>query len=146
MIIIRFKETFRERLVEWGLSAGLLAWGLITLYSPGLFIDQEFFHPMLRIMAQTSWGIITSLIGIIRLIFLVINGGWRPSAHIRAIGASAGSIIWASLLMGAMSLGWLTPTSGLYALLLVFDLMALWFASGDAKIADVIARSKKGVK
>lgn len=145
MIFVRFKETFRERMPEWGLATGLLAWGLLTISAPGLFAEQVFFHPLLRIMSQDWWGSFATIIGIIRLIFLVINGAWRPSAHIRAVGAFTGSLIWSTLLIAALSLEWMTPTTGLYALLLGLDILSLWFAAGDAKLADLEAKRHKGI-
>lgn len=143
MILVRFKETFRERAPEWALSAGLLAWGLLALSAPGLFQEQVFFHPLLRIMSQDWWGAIALIIGSVRLVFLVINGAWRPSAHIRAVGAFAGSMIWTVLLIAAFSLEWVTPTAALYSLLLSLDMLSLWFAAGDAKLADLEAKRRK---
>lgn len=145
MILIRFRETFRERATEWLLATGLLAWGLLTISSPGLFEQQVFFHPLLRMMSQDIWGGLAAITGIVRLVFLVINGAWRPSAHIRAIGAFLGSVIWANLLIAGFSLEWMTPTSGLYALLLGLDVLTIWFAAGDAKLADLDAKRKKGI-
>ena len=127
---------------EWIQAAGMLGWGLSALMSPGLFIDQEFFHPLLLIMSQTMWGILVLAIGVTRLVFLVINGVWRPSAHIRAIGCTAGTVLWGGLLVSALSLSWLTPTSSIYAMLLVSDILSLWFSAGDAKLADLSARGK----
>lgn len=142
MLVVRFKETFRERMPEWVQAAGMMGWGLLVLASSGLFYTQEFFHPLLLIMGQMEWGLAALLVGTIRLIFLVINGAWRPSAHIRAAGCVLGTILWGSLLVSAFSLNWLTPTSSIYAMLLALDLLSLWFAAGDAKLADLAARSK----
>jgi len=142
VLIVRFKETFRERMSEWVQAPGMIGWGLATILSKNLFINQEFFHPLLLIMSQGSWGIAIMLTGIIRLIFLVINGAWRPSAHIRAVGCGLGSILWGSLLISALSLGWMTPTASIYAMLLMLDAISLWFAAGDAKLADLSARGK----
>lgn len=144
MLIVRFKETFRERAPEWALATGMLGWGLLALCSPGLFQVQEFFHPLLMMMAQDVWGVLALSVGILRLVFLVINGAWRPSAHIRAIGCVLGSMLWGALFIAALSLGWLTPTAALYGILLGLDLLSLWFSAGDAKLADLSARSKLG--
>jgi hypothetical protein len=144
MLVVRFKETFRERMPEWVQSGGMLGWALLVLVSTNLFVNQEFFHPLLSIMSQQNWGILALLVGGLRLIFLVINGAWRPSAHIRAIGCGLGAILWGSLLVSALSLNWLTATSAIYAMLLTSDLISLWFAAGDAKLADLAARSKSG--
>lgn len=142
MLVVRFKETFRERMPEWVQAAGMFGWGLLALAAVGPFQDQSFFHPLLQIMSQLWWGISILVVGAIRLTFLVINGAWRPSAHIRALGCALGTMLWASLFVSSLSLTWLTPTTAIYAMLLSMDLMSLWFAAGDAKLADLSARSK----
>jgi hypothetical protein len=142
MLIVRFKETFRQRMPEWVQSTGMLLWGLMTLASTNLFIRMEYFHPLLLLMDQVTWGTVAATVGTIRLIFLIINGAWRPSAHIRAIGCASGALLWGSLLISALSLPWLTPTAGIYAMLVILDLISLWFAAGDAKLADLSVRGK----
>lgn len=143
MIIVRFRETFRERMPEWALATGMLAWGMITLLSTNLFTVQEFFHPLLLIMSQTEWGVLIALTGLVRLVFLVINGAWRPSAHIRAVGCVLGAMLWSNLLIASLALDWATPTVAFYGTFLALDLLSLWFSAGDAKRADIFARSKK---
>jgi len=142
MLVVRFRETFRERMPEWALATGMLGWGLLALAADGLFHKQPFFTPLLDLMTQTEWGILALVVGIIRLTFLVINGAWRPSAHIRAVGCVMGTMLWGSMFMCALSLDWLTPTTALYSILLGLDLMSLWFSAGDAKLADLSARGK----
>ncbi|RZK44644.1 MAG: hypothetical protein EOO61_03075 [Hymenobacter sp.] len=142
MLIVRFKETFRERMPEWVQATGMIGWGFMALAATGLFQVQEFFHPLLTLMPQFEWGLLALGVGLLRLTFLVINGAWRPSAHIRAVGCAMGSMLWGSLFISALNLMWLTPTTAIYAMLLGMDLMSLWFSAGDAKLADLAARGK----
>lgn len=142
MLIVRFKETFRERMPEWVQASGMLGWGLLALAATSLFNTQEFFLPLLQLMSQLQWAIAAIAVGVIRLVFLVINGAWRPSAHIRALGCVAGVMLWGVLFVSTLNLGWLTPTTAIYAMLLSMDFLSLWFAAGDAKLADLTARSK----
>jgi hypothetical protein len=141
MIIVRFKETFRERMPEWVQAAGMLLWGLMTLCSPDLFIHGHFFQPLLQIMPQVAWGASAAIIGSVRLIFLVINGAYRPSAHIRAVGCVLGCLLWGNLLISTLALDWLTPATSIYTMLLGLDFLSLWFSAGDAKLADLTAKS-----
>lgn len=143
MIIVRFKETFRERMPEWALSMCMIGWGLLAMASNGMFFDQAFYHPLLDLMpSQELWGILVLAVGLIRMVFLVINGAFRPSAHIRAIGCVLGSVLWGSLLVAGLNLQWLSPITSIYATLLTLDLLSLWFSAGDAKLADLSARGK----
>jgi hypothetical protein len=142
VLVVRFRETFRERMPEWALATGMVGWGLLTLASSHLFSQQPYFFPLLAIMRQDAWGTLVLGIGIVRLLFLVINGAWRPSAHIRAVGCALGTMLWASLFIAALNLTWLSPTTAIYAVLLALDMISLWFAAGDAKLADMSAKGK----
>ena len=142
MILVGFKDTFRDRAPEWAMSAALLAWGMIVIFSANLFQAQDFYHPLLEIGSQLLWGVITSVIGGVRLIFLIVNGVFRPSAHIRALGCVVGCVVWGSLLTASLSLTWAAPSSAIYASMLALDFISLWFAAGDAKLADMSARNR----
>ena len=137
---IRFKETFRERMPEWVVSAGMLGWGLLAIFALGLFQRLDLFHPLLLVMPQLKWGIIAATTGLIRIIFLIINGAWRPSAHVRAIGCGLGCMLWGSLAVSSLQLHWLITTTALYVTLLALDFFSLGFAAGDAKLADLAAK------
>lgn len=140
--MVRFKETFRERMPEWVQSVCMVLWGFTTIAAMGLFEANSFFAPLLLLMGQQAWGVFAIVVGTVRLSFLVINGAWRPSAHIRAIGCVFGCLLWGSLFVSALSLPWITPAVATYGTMLAFDLFSLWFAAGDAKLADLSARGE----
>lgn len=143
MIVTRFQETFRARMAEWVQSVSMATWGAIVLASPGLFLEKkEFYEPLLNIADQTNWGIYALCVGVIRFIFLIINGSWRPSAHMRAAGSIFSSMLWGALFIAALNLDWNIPASAIYGGLLVLDLVSLWFSAGDAKLADLSAKGK----
>ena len=142
MLVVRFRETFRERMPEWIQATGMLAWGLLAAASTGLFINRPFYHPLLLIASQSTWAALTISVGLLRLVFLVINGAWRPSAHIRAIGCALGVFLWGSLAIAALSLEWISTAAAVYATLMITDIISLSFAAGDAKLADLSARGK----
>ena len=145
MLLIRFGETFRDRIIEWGLSLSLIIWGIVCLAQPGIFNEHPAFIPLLQLVSQAAWGIIAIVTGFIRIVFLTINGAWRPSAHIRAIGCVLGIVIWGSILLATFSLiPYVAPMSVMYGMALVFDTFALWFASEDAKLSDICARKRVG--
>lgn len=146
MLSIRFRETFRERMPEWVVAVGMTTWGLTTLNSGDLFTTSKFFHPLLLVMNQTEWGVMALTVGLARLLFLVINGAWRPSAHIRAVGCILGAMLWSNLLIATLSLEWLTPTVAMPATLLFIDIISLWFAAGDAKLADLLAKDRNRIR
>ena len=143
MLVLRFKETFRDRMPEWVQSVSMFAWGCVTLASTGLFEQIYFFNPLLLIMTQFQWACLAIFVGFVRLLFLFINGAWRPSAHIRAVGCVLGVLLWGSLLVSSISLPYLTPQLVTYSTALALEVFSLWFAAGDAKLADLLAKKRR---
>jgi hypothetical protein len=126
------------------LSAGLMLWGIMISITSNLFEIGRIYKPLLSIMPQAYWGTLTICFGLFRLIALTINGVWRPTAHFRAIGAVAGTIVWGSLLsISIIDSSARAPGVSIFSMLLVFEFMALWWAAGDAKLVDTAAKSKK---
>jgi hypothetical protein len=145
-IIIKVKQeySFRERFPEWVLSIGLTLWGITLFVTPNLFIEYDIYRPLLSFASQKVWAYLTMCIGLFRLTALVINGVWKPTSHLRALGAVGGVTIWASLvIISVLSVTEPIPAISVYGMLLAFDTMALWWAAGDAKKADIMANAEK---
>jgi hypothetical protein len=142
ILIARFQHTWRERMPEWALAFGMAAFGAILLLSPGLF-DRPFYHPMAHLAPQRAWGGVTLAVGMLRIVCLVRNGGWRPSAHLRAAGCFVGVLVWEQLLVCALSVDWLSGGIMWPAAFLFLDAWSFYFAVGDAKSADRAARDMK---
>ncbi len=136
------KYNFRERVSEWVMSFGILAWGILILGSSPEIFQREYYVLLHAIMDGYKWGVLAILVGVTRLIFLSINGAWRPSAHIRAIGAIFGSTVWGSLLIPAIHLNMFNPIVAIYLTLLIMDLFVIAHAASDAKLADLIAKDR----
>jgi hypothetical protein len=118
-------------------------WGILTLLnSDALFNNHIYFKSLLEITSQHTWGLIAAVLGAIRIVFLIINGAWRPSAHIRALGSIVGSFLWAVLSLATLSMDWVTPNMVFFTAFLAFDLYSLWFSAEDAKLADLAQKKK----
>lgn len=139
MISIRFKDTFRERLPEWISSFSLMGWGLILLTTSPENWQQEYFNLLENIAEQQTWGIVAIIWGFLRISALAVNGAWRPTAHLRALGALGGVVIWMSIFVSYFSLDWNPPSMAIKAGMVITDLVAMWYAAGDAKLADIKA-------
>lgn len=140
MITVRFKDTFRERLPEWISSLAMLCWGIIVISEPPEVWAQGYFNVLATYASQQVWGTVTILLGSLRLIALGINGAWRPTGHIRAFGALAGVLVWTSIIFGYVGLDWNPPAFATKGAMIAIDMAALWFAAGDAKLADIKAK------
>ncbi len=147
MIILRKnrrKYHFRDRMVEWVLSSGLVALGAVFLLNADI-LNGLGYEPLKALGTQIFWGLLCITIGGLRLGALTINGLWRPTAHLRAIGAALGTTIWGSLLtVSILYVELFSPRSVMYTMLLVFEFISLWFSARDAKLADSIAANGEG--
>lgn len=144
MLILRFRETFRERCSEWVLASITLALGYALLSQPGMF-SRPYFALLNDLAPQVTWGVICTATGMVRLGALILNGGFRPSPALRQIGAGASMMIWLALDIGSLSfpggsIGW-TYLTGLF----VLDAFALSFAAADgARYAKSYANRSTG--
>ena len=143
MISVRFKDTFRERLPEWISSFSLMGWGIILLSVSPLNWQQEYFNLLDNIATQETWGLVAVSLGLLRIIALAVNGLWRPTAHLRALGALGGVIVWMTIFVSYFNLDWNPPSMAIKAGMVVTDLIALWYAAGDAKLADIKANARQ---
>ena len=142
MIFVRFKSSLRDRLPEWISAIAMFLWGLILITEPANIVTSAYFSVLFQIMPQLAWGSIAIIAGTIRILSLFINGYWRPTAHLRAVGAFLGTTLWGSLIISYLSLPWTPPAVAAKFALFLTDAAALWFAASDAKLADIAANDK----
>jgi hypothetical protein len=134
MLIVRFRQSFRERAMEWSTAAGLLGWGLI-LSMPEPRFERPFYQPLEHIMPEHVWAMISTVIGVMSLTALFINGAWRRTPFLRQIGCIFRMFVWGGLFWGAMSVEWRSPGAAIYAMLFLMDAISLSFAAGDGRMA-----------
>lgn len=134
------REHLKERFNEWAVGLGLLLWGAVTLTNPGYFNTSPAFTELLALASQPLWGYTAIILGMIRVVFLIINGTWRRSAHLRAVGSGLSAIFWASVFGSYLTIGQITPNLATVGALLALDMYSLWFAAEDAKYSDLITK------
>ncbi|QDC11286.1 hypothetical protein FHY55_19510 [Oceanicola sp. D3] len=134
------------RATEWLTSAVLLGFAL-TLALPGDTFAGSGYAGFRNLnfdeaMISTSLALLASS----RIAALYINGNWRRSPMVRAVGATVGATIFAML---AVTFGWQWITAGgpfqqsialgtgtaTYGLLALFDLLAAYRSGADASIS-----------
>jgi hypothetical protein len=100
---------------------------------------------MAELAAQEVWGWTAVLIGLLRMLFLFINGTWRRSAHLRATGSALSAIFWAAVFGSYLTLGNVIPNLATIGILLALDIYSLWFASEDAKRSDILTNEDRAI-
>lgn len=137
------KSHFKLRFAEWAVGIGLFFMGVTLLCSPGLFESNYLFSGMLKLLSQTQWMFAAFIVAGIRLTFLVINGTWRRSAHLRAVGSGLSALIWTAMWGSYLTLGVVLPILAILGILIALDIYSLWYAAEDAAYSDAKTREER---
>lgn len=86
----------KTRSTEWLLACCAIAWGCAIL-QPGELFEISSYQMLGLIMRETTWGALAILIGCLRCLGLAVNGWWRRSPILRALGSYASGFFWLSL-------------------------------------------------
>jgi hypothetical protein len=132
MLIVKFREHFRDRQMEWALAAGATGWGALLVGNPDAF-GRAFYAPLARMAPSSVWGWGLLALGAIGLVVLFINGAWRRTPMFRQISSTGRMFAWSGLLFGCFSVDWQPPSAALYAMILVMEVMALSNATADGQ-------------
>ncbi|KFB11019.1 hypothetical protein [Nitratireductor basaltis] len=130
------RETFPVRASEWALALMLLNWSLILVLNPDLFADGASYRPLAAMMKQDTWALLCLVAGAGRLIFLAINGAWRRSPHLRALGAFIACLFWFQITVGFAQAGTWSTGLAVYPVLLLLDSYNVMRAVTDAAASD----------
>lgn len=130
MLVVRLKQHFRERQMEWALTGAAMGWGALLINSPQAF-DRPFYHPLARMASPQVWGWSMFLLGTMGVAVLFINGAWRRTPVCRQIASVGRMFAWSGLLFGCLSFEVQTPAAMIYAMVLIMEGMALSNATAD---------------
>lgn len=146
MMVVKLTKTFPIRITEWLLAGILLSWSMACWNLSPHDWDQPYYVMLDRIASQNTWAFIAFVIAMLRLAALTINGAWRPSPHLRAIGAFASDFIWLQMSLSVLVSTIGTTAVAIYPWLLLADTYNVFRASYDAKMSDHRAQveSKRG--
>jgi hypothetical protein len=143
---IAFALIEHGRATEWLTSSVLLVFAAVlalpgdTLASPGFMVLREFGFD--EAMVSTPLALVAAG----RIVALYINGNWRRSPELRAVGAVIGSAIFGFL---ALSFGWpylvgvsssASTGAATYTVLALFDVLAAYRSGADVRLARHVRR------
>lgn len=138
---------FHERLHEWVLALVITLFGLSLFINQDIFATSFYYDGLVQLFPdERVWGGIAIFIGILRLIFLTINGAWRKSSHLRALGAILSVIFWVVVYMSYATVGFALPVLALLIGAIIFDFHSIWVAAGDAGKSDTKSKRDDIIK
>jgi hypothetical protein len=135
------RETFPIRASEWALATILLNWSIILAANPDLFADRASYANLARFASQETWALLCLLAGVGRLLVLLINGAWRRTPHLRAIGAFVSCFFWFGITLGFAQNDLWSTGMAVYPVFLLLDGYNIFKAITDAAIIDNIYAS-----
>lgn len=142
IFLTRLQQHWRSRQTEWMLSFIVLFIGIDWLANPAIFSLPN--YATMRIwMTPFEWGACATLVGLLRVAALYINGFWRASPHLRVLGAFLSIFFWTALFLAALQAPLRGVTAAIWLVCFVFDVLAAVYAAGDARIADDKAKAKR---
>jgi len=142
MITVRFYHTWPLRRAEWMLALVLVGVGIVFALEDDLRRELGF-ATIMTTLPQWVWATWALSVGLLRLVMLYINGAWRASPHLRAIGAFLACFIWTALMFRALANEVFVPSAAIWPVFLMFDSFAAYDAARDARGADDKAKSSR---
>ena len=103
-------QTFRLRLCEWVLATIMMLFGIVLAHSDITQVG-KFFGTLFEQWPPSVLAAVTTSIGLIRFLALLINGLWRRSPWVRAAMAMVSAVFWAQIAFalifsGIVGTGW----------------------------------------
>ncbi len=144
-----FADAFFPRLSEWWAAGVLMALGYVLIANPDLMLSSKAgaYQLLLMICSQEAWADVMRVFALMRLVILLINGAWRRSPHLRAVGAFCSCFFWVQITLSVWH------TAGFLFILaagvFVLDFANFIRAMRDARTVDYIyanARKTDGGK
>lgn len=131
---IQLKHHFAVRSLEWFNSVALFSWGAYVSLHPGMFNDPDkgtIYDGLQVIMSQKMWGFSATMLAVIQLVSLFINGRWGLTPWIRAATSFLSVGAWFFVSAGIYLAG---PNTGLaiYPVLMLAGAYSAFRAASDA--------------
>jgi hypothetical protein len=150
---IQMKSHFAVRSLEWFNSIALFSWGSYVSLHPGLFTADDrvvMYQGLLRIMPQQAWGYSATLVALVQLFSLFINGRWGLTPWLRAATSILSVGAWFFVSAGIWLAGSNTGLA-IYPVLMLAGAFSAYRAASDAaeasfnkKLADELAKRGLG--
>jgi hypothetical protein len=134
IVLLRIRQRFRQRALEWEHAIMTVLWGLIVLGNPGQFDSPGF---AAFIGGPMVWGWAITVLGTARIMALCVNGYMaRPTALMRVLAGVSGILLFAAISLGFLfSWRWGTALA-MYPVVGVFGLFTVYWAIFDVAFPD----------
>ena len=134
----QFRKHFVIRSLEWFNAMTLFSWGSYVTLHPTLF-SQSGAEVLVSIMPQCAWGYSATVIALVQVFSLFVNGRWGLTPVIRAATSILSVGAWFFITVGIRNTGPDTDAV-IYPALMLAGVFSVFRAASDA--AEVSYRKK----
>lgn len=139
-LISGITDHFPIRRSEWGMTFAACGMAFVLNNQHDVFAISPAFSVLAQQADQTTWLAIVSIIAVVRVIALVVNGtftSFRYSPHLRMFASILGFIFWTQYAMGIAIAAWKTgsSTTGIvaYGVFCYFEMCNTYQSSKDRR-------------
>lgn len=138
-----FRRVVVGRLSEWQCSFATLLFGIVLLAPASTYGTGAGWTGFEIWISEPTLGTLMFGFGLFRVAILGINGFWRPTYYLRAVGACLSMGVWLMICMGFASSGYVGTWLAVYPVLAVAACINTFRALDDARHMEVARRAHR---
>lgn len=135
--ITRLQRSLNLRFSEWMLAFIMLGLGLMYAL-PEHSMDAPAMMQMTYTMPETAWGVVSIIIGGVRILVLGINGAWKKQGHARAVLGILCLLVWTQTAIVFLNYPPASPGDIIFPIFVISELFLIFRAAKEAGTIDVV--------
>ena len=136
--ITRLQKSLNTRFCEWMLAFIMLGLGLMYAL-PEASMAAPAMMQMTYTMPETAWGIVSVVIGGVRILVLGINGAWKKQGHARAVLGILCLLVWTQTAIVFLNYPPASPGDIIFPIFVISELFLIFRAAKEAGVIDVVS-------
>ena len=138
-----FRHVVLGRLSEWQCAITTMLFGVVLLAPAQIYEQSPAWAAFHILISETNLGMLMFVFGVFRVTVLGINGFWRPTYYLRAVGASLSMAVWLMITFGFWSSGYLGTWAAVYPMFAFIAGVNTFRAMDDAKHMEIARRASR---
>lgn len=109
----------------------MASWGFYSLLVPGMYEANPAMMGLLKFAPQQVWGLITLIVGTVRLAALVVNGFWYRTPAVRWATSMIATLVWFPITAALVNAPVLNPGVVVYGWHMIADIYSAFRSASD---------------
>lgn len=139
-----FHKVVVSRLSEWHCSLSTMVFGVVLLLPVSMYdTGGAVWNGFKTWISEPNLGMSMFLLGIARVTILGVNGFWRPTYYLRAVGSAVSMAVWLTVSLGFLSGGYIGTWAAVYPVFVIVSAVNVFQALEDAKHMEISRRANR---